>query len=909
MLKRIAEWFKGFVDEIKKIIGRLRGEEANALKNDVEALDKISELFHTALENTKENTAIKSDGEVKYSFKGVDENGIEIYETSNEIKALSYKERKSILLDSIKNEYLGRTAKFTKNDNVYYAKLNQQYVKKGIYGDKKSDEKGYKAKINIGADGNYFELTENSLYSNSSKEQGKKTNTRIHENVKRWDYFIKTVKSDGNYFDVLINIADKDNDQYVYDVTLKENKKVASPINSEKAILHLGDTTSNPTISQDKNGVNSSISKNKGKGDVYSLKDSQGNTLTKEQAEFFKDSKVRDEDGNLLVVYHGSPNEFTVFDESKYGANTGSRGFYGSGFYFATSETVANSYGGNITKAYLNAKKLLDLDANDWTYLLGIEERPKEIKVKEVEIEEAKKGFLTLHYTTEDEPNDWKAFNSVSKMRIEDDKSGKSYVQRRLNPASTILPRDIYNLAEIAREKGYDGIIGDATNVGDTGKEIVVFSPNQIKSVDNLKPTSDDDIRYSLKHTFANEMKKAIEQKNNSQESHIEVGKIPSFYSRFGFDISKPMTITAKHIRDITTPKNVNHSEYHGLAQSQVLDAIKSLNQPVTVLSSHKEDGTVVIVTNVIDNDNIPISIYIHPNGTAYINNKEIKSTHIRSIYGRDNVTNYFNRAVGDGRVLYFDKKRSQELNKIPGVYFPNNLKNLDFNNNVSRYRDIVNNYYMQNGEILLLKHKDMPLDESKLILQENEELKNTIELRENRKREATPPLNSKEPSNVVTIASNLTISQDKNGVNSSISENQGKGEISSLKDSQGRTLTKEQAEFLKDSKVRDEDGNLLVVYHGSPKYKNKTHNWLSINRLQLPLHITNYEFLNAIKSQRSDSVNSSISENGGKGEMSSLKDSQGRTLTKEQAEFLKDSKARAEILNTRRVAYRYNCV
>ena len=44
-------------------------------------------------------------------------------------------------------------------------------------------------------------------------------------------------------------------------------------------------------------------------------------------------------------------------------------------------------------------------------------------------------------------------------MRIEDDKSGKSYVQRRLNPALTILPRDIYNLAEIAREKGYDELL------------------------------------------------------------------------------------------------------------------------------------------------------------------------------------------------------------------------------------------------------------------------------------------------------------------------------------------------------------------------------------------------------------------------------------------------------------------
>ena len=70
--------------------------------------------------------------------------------------------------------------------------------------------------------------------------------------------------------------------------------------------------------------------------------------------------------------------------------------------------------------------------------------------------------------------------------------------------------------------------------------------------------------------------------------------------------------------------------EYHGLAQSQALDAIKSLNQPVTVLSSHKKMAR-YIVTNVIDNDNIPISIYIHPNGTAYINNKEIKSTHIRA--------------------------------------------------------------------------------------------------------------------------------------------------------------------------------------------------------------------------------------------------------------------------------------
>jgi hypothetical protein len=35
-------------------------------------------------------------------------------------------------------------------------------------------------------------------------------------------------------------------------------------------------------------------------------KNSDGKNLSKGQAEYFKDSKVRDENGNLLVVYHGT---------------------------------------------------------------------------------------------------------------------------------------------------------------------------------------------------------------------------------------------------------------------------------------------------------------------------------------------------------------------------------------------------------------------------------------------------------------------------------------------------------------------------------------------------------------------------------------------------------------------------
>ena len=45
-----------------------------------------------------------------------------------------------------------------------------------------------------------------------------------------------------------------------------------------------------------------------------SVRDSEGKMLTEQQAEYFKNSKVRDTDGNLLVVYHGTDAEFTVFD-------------------------------------------------------------------------------------------------------------------------------------------------------------------------------------------------------------------------------------------------------------------------------------------------------------------------------------------------------------------------------------------------------------------------------------------------------------------------------------------------------------------------------------------------------------------------------------------------------------------
>lgn len=77
--------------------------------------------------------------------------------------------------------------------------------------------------------------------------------------------------------------------------------------------------------------------------------DSTGRELSAEQQEYFSGSKVRDEDGNLLVVYHGTDEDFTIFDASKGRSNMDIQGMF-----FSPWELDAQGYGRNVSAYYLN---------------------------------------------------------------------------------------------------------------------------------------------------------------------------------------------------------------------------------------------------------------------------------------------------------------------------------------------------------------------------------------------------------------------------------------------------------------------------------------------------------------------------------------------------------------------------
>lgn len=241
LFDEIKAFIDNWVSKLKKFYSDKTISQEGAVVAQLKNFEQLQRMFMEAMQGAGENyrAAEISEEQVEqadrdpeademYSLRGVNKDGIEVYETSDEVKKLSYKERQQRFLDIMKNEYRGRTAKFIRNGHSYYATFEEKDINKNIYGDKLSDIKGWKAKINTGADGDIFELVENARYNGSLPEKGKKI--AAHQGVRYWDYFIKTVQIDDAVFDLVANVRKKADGAFVYSIQLRQNKKIkASP--------------------------------------------------------------------------------------------------------------------------------------------------------------------------------------------------------------------------------------------------------------------------------------------------------------------------------------------------------------------------------------------------------------------------------------------------------------------------------------------------------------------------------------------------------------------------------------------------------------------------------------------------------------------------------------------------------
>lgn len=312
--------------------------------------------------------------------------------------------------------------------------------------------------------------------------------------------------------EVVVGITDRGNAVF-YDVvdiqptqftTIKEEPSPNVTTNKSPDIAY--ESSSDSTVPQQAAEVKGNV-----RYSSRNTRDSDGNQLTEDQARYFENSRVRDDEGNLKVVYHGSPAIFTEFSADFMGTHGSAEG---QGFYFTDYKPMAEGYlkdGGQLLQGYLNIQKPLS---------------DSEVTLKRTEV---RKLLHALDPTGDDLVLNYDSMGGMGYP-------SKAWYNRSVNDTlDAVMNNDSDSeiLGELANamgnygavlEKardvlGYDGYI--VSGKYDDATVYVAFDSSQFKNADNQNPTEAKDIRFSDRNSQSRQVER-LEKKNAELKAEAE---------------------------------------------------------------------------------------------------------------------------------------------------------------------------------------------------------------------------------------------------------------------------------------------------------------------------------------------------------------------------------------------------
>lgn len=424
--------------------------------------------------------------------------------------------------------------------------------------------------------------------------------------------------------------------------------------------------------------------------------------LVDEAAEMaMPDSKIRDKNGKLLPVYHGTKDMFYVFDTSvKGGVNGTAEGF---GIYTSDNTAVTQAYGERQIKMYANitkpassekktitAKKLTDL-------------------IKDTCIKQARKMVADDEYgTVKDALMDTWISNYVYTYDIGIERAYRDTANEilRMNSSDMEIVQEVMNGLSIRtygeafafyRESltPVTGIDGFATkwHNRDTGGEsgiYLAFGSSQLKSADpvtyddngDVIPLSErfnrerEDIRYSERDYFANDIEQWNKNGKPENETFI-LGSTGDVLQGLGA-IESDIYMLGDKIKTIT-------EEHPEITLEEIKKIPQILENPVLILesrnaSNRRTNTRMVMFGSVKAQNGLPMTVILDLRPVE--NNLVISDMQkVTSAYAKDNNPVRF---VENSNVLYADKKRTTSLLRTIGFQMPIELNESGYVGSIS---------------------------------------------------------------------------------------------------------------------------------------------------------------------------------------------------------------------------------
>lgn len=548
---KIQSWIQGFIESINEILKNLglTSPEIRALEGDEEALETISDLFKSALEQTRENksqgkTTDMADEKKKYSIGKTTKNKSVVVIADDILKGVDKSDWVAKVKDVIRTKFsdgipvegkLIKVNKITRNEYTN-SKNTQHYQRKDavIYKDK------FKASSNL----NEIVLASTNYVNEDLKHQRKDNFTEFA----RGDVLVRVEKND--YSAKVIVGFTSGKEMVLYDIVdftptkfeLKnENAFTEQPLKVQLSRQH---ASSDTRVTQSEPSVNSSISE-KAQNDAkkFSLKDTTNESDSQTKSEAFKEwfgdwenepesaSKVVNEDGTPRIIYHQTAAEFNVFSNAN--PLAGRNDSETPNGFFAKDNDADIGVGGNKQMAlYGDMKKPLHFkdraEAKAW-YSEHIDGY-KGLTEKLNKLDEEYQSKYDAQETANDEyyEQNYEAYVAddaeVTKKILENEDKLDDILEQWKEDTEAIRGelRELLDSYFIENDSGYDGIIldFDGRRKGENVKSYIFFKNTQLKSAtDNvgLFDRKNPDIRYSLKSTSAiEEQNKKLMQENKA---------------------------------------------------------------------------------------------------------------------------------------------------------------------------------------------------------------------------------------------------------------------------------------------------------------------------------------------------------------------------------------------------------